>query len=87
MADKDFQTISRGMTFRFQGNYYITNMIASELYGDGVVGSPGYNIPIKLSDGRFIKVKQWRLSRLPQPGSFVVINGEGIDKYAIAKPM
>ena len=43
------------MRFTF-GNSYYTNMTAVELYGNGRYGSAGYNIPIKLPDGRFIRV-------------------------------
>lgn len=73
------------MQFRFEGNLYLASMSESELYGDGTFGSPYYSIPIKLPDGRFIRVNEWMLSYPPQAGGFVLINGNGIDIYATAE--
>ena len=73
------------MKFKFEGKLYIASMSADEIYGTGRFGSDGYNIPIKLSDGRFVRVNEWMESDPPQPGEIVVIGDYGIKKYAIAK--
>ena len=73
------------MTFRFEGNHYRANMTANELYGNGRANSEGFNIPIKLPDGRFIQVYEWMESYPPQAGGFVIISGDGIKKYATAE--
>jgi hypothetical protein len=74
-----------GMQFKFEGNLYLASMTASELYGDGRAGSTGYNIPIKLPDGRFIRVSGWMESYPPQADGFVVINGDELERYATAE--
>jgi hypothetical protein len=74
-----------GMQFKFEGNLYLASMTASELYGNGRAGSTGNNIPIKLPDGRLIKVSEWMESYPPQAGGFIVINGDELDRYATAE--
>ena len=79
------QSKYRNMTFRFEGNRYRANMTANGLYGNGRFGSKGFNIPIKLPDGRFVQVDEWRESYPPQACSFVIISGDGINNYATAE--
>ena len=75
------------MRFRFENKRYIADMTASEISGDGVVGSKNHNLSIKLPDGRFIMIGLWRLSLPPQPSSdyIEVVNNNGFKKYATAK--
>ena len=76
-----------GMRFRFENKRYIADMTASEISGDGVVGSKNHNLPIKLPDGRFIKVNGWRRSSppKPRPDCIKVVNDSRFKKYATAK--
>ena len=76
---------NEGMEFIFEGNHYRANMTANGLYGNGRSGSEGYNIPIKLPDGRFVRVNEWMETFRPQAGGFVIISGDGINKYATAE--
>ena len=75
------------MRFRFENKRYIANMTASEIHGDGVADSKNHNLPIKLPDGRFIRIGLWRLSLPPQPSSdyIEVVNNNGFEKYATVK--
>lgn len=75
-----------GMRFTFEDKSYIANMRERELYGnDGIAYSEGYNIPIKLPDGRFIRADGWLASYPPHACSFVVVSGDGINNYATAE--
>ena len=76
---------TEGMRFTFEGKNYISSMSATELYGNGIAGSDGYNISIKLPDGRFVRVNGWMESYPPQPCEVVMIGDDGIKKYPIAK--
>ena len=74
------------MRFKFEGDRYITNMTAREISGDSHHDSPNHNLPIKLPDGRFIKVCGWRRSSPPQPRpKMFVVEDNGYEKYAIAR--
>lgn len=75
----------RGMVFVFEGKHYVSNMNEIELYGDGRAGSDGHNIPIKLPDGRFVRVNQWRLSCPPQPSRIGLMNGDDVKRYATSE--
>lgn len=81
----EFKT--NGMRFRFENKRYIANITASEIHGDGVAGSKNHNLPVKLPDGRFIKIGLWLLSNPPKPGSdyIEVVNDSGFKKYATAE--
>ena len=79
------QSEYRNMTFGFEGNRYRANMTASELYGNGIAYSPGFNIPIKLPDGRFVQVDGWMESYPPQACDIVLIDSDGIERYATAE--
>ena len=73
------------MEFIFEGNHYRANMTANGLYGNGRFGSEGFNIPIKLPDGRFVRVNEWRETFRPQACGFVIVSGDVINNYAIAE--
>lgn len=75
----------RNMEFIFEGNHYRANMTANGLYGNGRAGSPGFNIPIKLPDDRFVQVYEWMESYPPKAGGFVIISGDGITNHATAE--
>ena len=80
------QRKKRYMRFKFEGDRYITNMTSSEIRGNGIYGSRGGNIPIKLPDGRFVKVSGWRLSSPPKPRpKMFIVEDNGFDKYAVAR--
>ena len=74
-----------GMSFDFEGNRYRASKTASELYGNGIAYSEGFNIPIKLPDGRFVQVDGWMESYPPQACGVVIISGDGINNYATAE--
>ena len=78
---------TNGMRFRFENKRYIANMTAKDISGDGVAGSKNHNLPIKLPDGRFIKVTGWRRSSPPKPNPdcIKVVNDNEFKKYATAK--
>ncbi|MEM7594950.1 MAG: hypothetical protein AAF383_26215 [Cyanobacteria bacterium P01_A01_bin.83] len=74
------------MRFKFENKRYIANMSAREISGNGMAGSKDNNLPIKLPDGRFIKINGWRRSSPPKPNpSIKVVNDHGFEKYATAK--
>ena len=74
------------MHFRFEGSLYRANKTASELYLHSAYYPPRYpEIPIKLPDGRFLRVTCWLESSPPQVGEIEIINNCSTSKYAIAE--
>lgn len=49
---------NKGMRFTFEGKNNIFSMSKIELYENGRFDSDGGNIPIKLPDGRFVRVDE-----------------------------
>ncbi|MEM8721468.1 MAG: hypothetical protein AAGE84_19610 [Cyanobacteria bacterium P01_G01_bin.39] len=78
---------ANGMRFKFENKHYVADMTAREISGDSVAGSKNHNLPIKLPDGRFIKIGGWRRSSppKPRPNNIKVVNDNGFEKYAMAK--
>ena len=81
---RTFYSDEPDMIFKFQGNSYRANKTASEIF-DG-------KLPIKLPDGRFIKVTYWYIPDPPLPAEIMIIlDSKKIteineyDKYATAK--
>ena len=74
------------MHFRFEGNLYRTNKTASELYMHLAYYPPHYpEIPIKLPDGRFLRVTCWLECYPPKAGEIEITENCDACKYAIAK--